>query len=425
LISTAGLSLEQAPPLDLPLRFFLTATLFAIAAGLLLAAHPDAIMASRWSPAALAATHLLTVGFLGQIMVGALLQLLPVLGGVPLPAVRLVATAVHLLLSIGAALLAFGFLPGAPLALAAGAATAGLGFTLFAATALTALLRTRSAGANRPGFGIALLALLLTVALGLLLIAALLGWHPLPRLLDWVQLHAAWGLFGWIGLLILVVGVQIVPLFYVTPEYPRWLARALVPALLAILCALSLATGWPDLFGPPARSALYGLLGLGFGLFAIVTIGLQRRRARPRVDATLWHWWSALGALLAATLAWLLAAPTELIGMLLLVGIGIGLPSGMLFKIVPFLCWFHLQSRQIARGRMQVRIPHMHRLLPERPTRWHAGLHLSALLLITGGMVDPRLARVGGVLVALSALWLLALLGTTVWRYRQTARALL
>lgn len=423
MIATAGLSLEQAPPLDLPLRFFLTAPLFAIAAGLLLAAQPDAILATRWSPAALAATHLLTVGYLGQIMVGALLQMLPVLGGVPLPAVRPVGTAVHLSLSAGAVLLALGFLRGGSIALAAGAATAGLAFTLFAATALTALLRARSAGANRRGFGIVMLALLITIALGLLLSAALLGWHPLPRLLDWVQLHAAWGLFGWIGLLILVVGVQLLPLFYVTPDYPRWMLRALVPALFAVLCTLSLATAWPDLFGPSARPALYALLALGFSLFAIVTIGLQRRRARPRVDATLLHWWSALGALLAAALAWLLAAPPELIGMLLLIGIGIGLPSGMLFKIVPFLCWFHLQSRQITLGRMQVRIPHMHRLLPERPTRWHAGLQLSAVLLTAGGMIDPSLARVGGIMVAVSACWLLALLGTAVSRYRRTARA--
>jgi hypothetical protein len=424
LIATAGLSLEQAPPLDLPLRFFLTAPLFAIAAGLLLAVQSDAIIATRWSPAALAATHLLTVGFLGQIMVGALLQLLPVLAGVPLPLVRAVGTAVHLLLSLGAALLALGFLNGGPIALATGALSAGIGFTLFAMTALRALPRARSSGANRYGFGIVMLSLLITVALGLLLITALLGLRPLPRLFDWVQLHAAWGLFGWIGLLILVVGFQLVPLFHVTPAYPRWMARTLVPLLFAILCASSLATLLPDAFGPTARSALNGALGLGFAFFAAVTIALQQRRARPRVDATLLHWWAALGSLLAALLAWLLSAPTELIGILLLVGVGVGLPSGMLFKIVPFLCWFHLQSRQLALGRMQVRIPHMHRLLPDAPSRWQAAPQVAAVLLSAAGLITPALAAAGGLMIAVSASWLLALLGTAVWRYRKASRAL-
>ena len=271
----------------------------------------DAIVATRWSPAALAATHLFTVGFLGQIMIGALLQLLPVLAGVLLPLVRAVGAAVHLLLSAGAALLAFGFLTGGPLALAAGAAIRGPRLYAVRGDRADGTAACAITGANRSGFGLVMLALLITVALGLLLIAALLGWHPLPRLFDWVQLHAAWGLFGWIGLLILVVGVQLVPLIHVTPDYPRWMSRALVPVLFAILCTLSLTTLLPDAVGPPARSALNGCLGLGFALFADVTIGLQRRRARPRVDATLRHWWSALGALLAALPAWLLSAPTE------------------------------------------------------------------------------------------------------------------
>jgi hypothetical protein len=37
MMDTGGLSLDQAPPIDIPARFFLTAPLFAIAAGLLLA----------------------------------------------------------------------------------------------------------------------------------------------------------------------------------------------------------------------------------------------------------------------------------------------------------------------------------------------------------------------------------------------------
>lgn len=67
------LSFDQSPPLAAPLRFFLTAPLFAILAGLtLLASGPDAL-ASRWTPAMLALTHLVAVGFMLQVMLGALL----------------------------------------------------------------------------------------------------------------------------------------------------------------------------------------------------------------------------------------------------------------------------------------------------------------------------------------------------------------
>jgi hypothetical protein len=77
----ALLSFEKAPPLSAPLRFFLTAPLFSLAAGLLLlGAGPD-LLASRWMPGLLAATHLITVGFMLQVMLGALIQILPVVAG--------------------------------------------------------------------------------------------------------------------------------------------------------------------------------------------------------------------------------------------------------------------------------------------------------------------------------------------------------
>ncbi|MGB5835070.1 MAG: hypothetical protein WBG92_24225 [Thiohalocapsa sp.] len=420
MIATGGLSLDQAPPAHLPLRLFLTAPWFAVAAGVLLALQGETVLGSRWSPAALAATHLLTVGFLSQIMLGALLQMLPVIAGAPVPGVRLIAPAVHLLVTAGAMLLALGFLGSGGHVLAAGAISAGLGFALFALaalTALTALSRGRGGAATRRALRLTTLSLLITVSLGLTLTSALLGWLPLSNLADWVQLHVAWGLFGWIGLLILAVGMQVVPLFHVTAPYPGWMRRVLVPLMFLVLCGSTLMQAWPRFAGPAAMPALQWLLALGFSAFALATLRLQRRRSRPRLDATLLHWWSALGALLAAVLCWAMAASLELIGVLLLIGVGVGLPSGMLLKIVPFLCWFHLQSRQISLGRLQVRIPHMHRLLPERLARVHFAMHVGALLTAVIGVLEPALAWIAGLLLALSALWLFALLATAWLRY--------
>src|SRR5574340_1380557 len=88
----AGLSFDQAPPFSLPLRFFLTAPLFLLAAAGLVVQAPEAL-ASRWTPQALALTHALTLGFLAMVMLGALTQMLPVVAGSKLPAPRRVAWA--------------------------------------------------------------------------------------------------------------------------------------------------------------------------------------------------------------------------------------------------------------------------------------------------------------------------------------------
>ena len=101
----AELSLDQAPPIGVPLRFFLTAPLFALAAALLLIWQGPDLLDSRWNPALLGATHLLTLGYMGLIMIGALLQILPVVAGTPMQHPALVASIVHTLGTVGIGLL--------------------------------------------------------------------------------------------------------------------------------------------------------------------------------------------------------------------------------------------------------------------------------------------------------------------------------
>jgi hypothetical protein len=415
-LKATGLSLEQAPPVHLPLRFFLTAPLFAVAAGLTLAWQGEAVLASRWTPAALATVHLIAIGFLSQVMCGALLQMLPVIAGSPFPAVRRAGTAVHALLSLGTALLAWGFFGDDSLPLLAGAGCTAAGFALFLVPLGLALSRAQGVPDTVRAMRLSAVALIVTLLLGFLLIAALRGWLPLPALTHWVDLHLTWGLVGWAGLLILGVAYRVVPMFHVTPSYPRWLARLLAPGLVLSLAtgSLLLAAGWDAV-----AWLAFAFAAAGFTLFALVTVRLQVRRKRPRLDATLMHWWAAMASVAAAASTWLLQGAPELVGVFLLVGVGIGLPSGMLFKIVPFLSWFHLQHRQIASGRLDVPIPHMHSFISERDARLHFSAHLLAVCLLVASFVEPQLARPGGVALTLSALsleWAILRAARIQWR---------
>ena len=99
------LSFEQAPPISVPYRFFLTAPLFGIVAGLLLAWFGPEALASRWSSGALAMTHLLVVDFMLQAMCGSLLQFVAVAAGANIWRPQLVAAVVHPLITAGAVLL--------------------------------------------------------------------------------------------------------------------------------------------------------------------------------------------------------------------------------------------------------------------------------------------------------------------------------
>ena len=407
----AGLSFEQAPPFALPLRFFLTAPLFLLAAAGLLVLSPDTL-ASRWTPQALALTHALTLGFLAMVMLGALLQMLPVVAGTPLPAPRQVAWLSHVALTLGSLALIGGFLTARPVAFGAGIVLLGSGLAVFLVAAAIRLSHAVTS-ATVNGMRLALISLGITALLGVAL--ALLrsgGWAP-PAADAVRAAHIGFGLLGWVLLLVIGVAYQVVPMFQITPPYPPRLSRWLAGAAFALLCLHAAA---PLLPAPVAAAAtLLAESGLAtvILIFALHTLRLQSRRRRKLPDVTLDFWRAGMASLIASVAVWLAArispawagsdAYPLLLGVLFIGGFAVSVVNGMLYKIVPFLAWFHLQAQLQARAGS---IPTMKSMIPERWTRLQLRLHVLACLLLIAAVWWPRLAVVPGSVLALSALLL-------------------
>lgn len=387
-----GLSLEQAPPLSVPLRFFLTAPLFACLAALLLLFAGPAALASRWSPALLAITHLLTLGFVTMSMMAALLQMLPVLAGSAVKQPRLVAWLVHAPLSAGTLLLAIGFASGWKIALLASLpllAWAVLAFILIAASSLA---RNAARNATISAMRLALGALAVTALLGLTLAAILTDHAALPAL-KLTGLHVAWGLIGWVGVLIIGVAYQVVPMFQMTPAYATRITCWLTPWLLIMLLLWSFTFWWAE-----GNAKWVALLGLAPGLtgFALATLSLQHKRRRRVPDITLLFWRLGMASLLTASGIWLVAQFSPALsaaafyplwlGVLWIVGFTMSAINGMLYKIVPFLIWLHLQSQRPVRGT----IPNTKEIIPDKIARRQLWAHVATLALLLGAAALPK-----------------------------------
>lgn len=419
------LSFEQVPPFSAPLRFFLTAPWFGVAAGLLLAATGEDALASRWSSATLAVTHLLTLGFMLQVMCGALFQFLPVAVGQGIGRTKATATAVHVALTVGTLLLAAGFLNGQPVLLLAATALLLAGIGVFVLAAGMALWQAKSAATATPLLRFALSSLLVTAILGALLAAGLALPLPFP-FFDLTDVHLAWGLGGWSLALLIAVSSFVVPMFQLTPAYPPWLARAGLPALLVLLLVWSLqATGFAPLWADfAARLAGFGL-ALMAAIFAIATLRLQSRGRRKASDATFGFFRFGMICLLvfAASSAAMLAIPAlrddprlaPWLGVLVIPGAFSCVIMGMLYKIVPFLSWLHLQRT----GAPIALLPNMRGFLSETATRRHPWLHLLALAVLAAALLFPALTRFAGLLLAASYGWLGYNLVAASLRYRR------
>ncbi len=386
---------------------------------MLLVLGPD-MFASRWMPGLLAATHLITVGFMLQVMLGALIQILPVVAGANLRAPLRVARWLHVGLSAGTLLLAAGFLLGQPGLLSAAALTLGLSIAAFLGATGRALSGVPSTSPTIRGLKFALFGLAGAVGLGVVLALGLArGWAlPLPLLTD---LHAGWALGGWAGILLAAMAYVVVPMFQLTPGYPAraswWFPRVMFGLVLGWTLAVLIES-------PLALRLMQGLAALAGIAFAALTLRLQMQRRRARSDATHRYWQLGLGCAVFALFLPLTAAvwPTlaEMpawsltFGILLLVGGFMSFIVGMLYKIVPFLAWLHLQN--CGGGPAS----NMNRLLPEIDMQRQMKAHALALGMLLAAVAWPEwLARPAGAGLALASGWLFYNLLGAVARYRR------
>jgi len=339
-----GLRLEQAPPFSVPFRFFVTAPGFLLLAAAALLWRGPELAQSRFSPAAIAATHLYVLGFMSMVMIGALQQMLPVLAGAPI---------------------------------------------------------------RWP-----VLSLLATAAIGLALVSSLAWGDSSPQ--PWaLALHPAWGLLGWTGLLMTGLGFQVVPMLQSTPGYPVWMVRSFAPVALALLLALSAACWAAPSTANAVLSTLRFALAAVYAVFAAVTVALLRRRRRRLPDVAADFWSVGMVSLFAACTVWAFSflAPGRLrsafdlsIGILALIGFAGSVINGMLYKIVPFLGWFHAQA-QAARGSPT---PNIRTMLGQAEQRLQFRFHVLALaLLLLASAWSPALLVPAALALAASA----ALLG--------------
>jgi hypothetical protein len=240
------------------------------------------------------------------------------------------------------------------------------------------------------------------------------------------DVHLVWGLVGWFALLIVGVAYQVVPMFQLTRAYPAWLRLGLVPAVFAALILWSGAAVATTVFAAAVEIGSALFIAVALALYALATLGLQMTRQRRVPDATVRFWFFAMVSLLACAALWgarsvgLLTDERSplLIGAWMIVGFAGSTIIGMLYKIVPFLAWLHLQAR------LESAAPHMKEFLPDASALAHGWLHAAALVLLAPAVWAPApwLYLAAGALLA-SFLWLGWNLTAATWRYQKFVAA--
>ncbi len=385
----ADLSLQQAPPFSVPARFLVSAPLFALLAALVLLWYGPEIISNRWTPEILAVTHFLTLGFLAMSMLGAMMQLMPVLMGMVIPRPVLFGSIVHTPLFLGTLCLGLAWLLQIRQLFMVAIVLLGFAFFIFIIVAGERLLRSANRHVTRSMMLLALLSLSVTAGLGIYLsLGHGLQNFTLARQLT--NLHLSWGLLGWVFLLIMAVAYQVIPMFQITDEYParhqRWMGWTVFSAIVG----LTLSYLWQlSIF----QLSFTLLLVTCLLIFALTTLWLLHRRRRQLPDTTMKFWQLAMSSLILLTLLWTasillnIELPVFLFAVLMIHGFAMTTVNGMMYKIIPFIIWLHLSVknknlRDMGERNSQVKVPHMRKIIPEAAGLWQFHFHLTSLVLL-------------------------------------------
>jgi len=400
-----GLSLDQAPPIGVILGLFVIGSIFGILSGISILYYGYSVF-DYSTTGAIVTTHLLAVGVMMSFMLGALLQMLPVIAGVVIEQPTRISYLIRVSLVIGLLALVGGFVWQYPTLYIIASVLLGGMLLYVSVMMLVRLVKLPNHSASSRGMTYTLLIMGAFVMMALYMTTTYSQLHSGEYFLIIKQMHYSYALYGWIGLLIASISFQAVEMFYVTPAYPVWLSKYLPiwSTIWLILLSISLAT-------ENTLIVMISSLGvyLGFAIYAIYTLIRLSQRKRPLADATVWFWrigmislilgMLILGANISIGNGWLSNLGTVMFGSFVL-----SVLMAMFYKIVPFLTWFHLN----AQGYLTA--PMMHEVIHPKNAKRHMWVHLSTIVVLVLSTLWHPATYPGGMMLSAMFAWILYLI---------------
>ena len=366
-----GLSLDQAPPISVPFRFFLTAPLFGVLISLVFFFSPFDEISNQYSHLAIGVIHLFTLGILSMIIFGAMQQMMPVLAGAILKKPRLFANIVHPSLVLGTLSMSFSFIFEIKMLLHIGVLFLTISFLTFFSLSIKLLFKVEFLTSTVKAMRLFSLAGFITLILGLYLAIAHISSNIGEQHYVFVNMHILFALFGFALLIIMGVSFQVIPMFYVALDFPKFVQNKIPLILFFLLLLSSLIFYFKVDF--LVLKLLFVSLIMTFSFYALKSLNNRRR---PVFDVTLWYWKFSLSALGLSMIIWLfnIFESNYILAIVFAFGFLYSLLQGMAYKIIPFLSWFHLNSKGY------FKLPTIREFIEERYIKLHFFFHILSLV---------------------------------------------
>jgi len=373
-----GLSLDQAPPFQAPLKFFLVAPLFSLIAGLLLLNSDGVYLHSSYFIASL---HLMTIGFIVMIVFGALLQMLPVVAGAVIKNSLLIANITFGLLIFGLISFVFGFMLEDIAYFLISAILLFGGLFLFSYIVVYKLFIVQKKSWIIIGMILSLICFTVAFIIGinLLLSYGTKNFSDLHTV--FVYLHYNLIFFGFLFLLIASISFQVIPMFWVSEPYKEYEKKIILITTISLLFLYIVDIAF-ELQIYIIYKFLIGMISIYFATLTIKKLYIRKRKLK---DISVYFYYSSMVFLILGIMFWFTLEFFKfdhiLVGTFFGVGFVVTLMNGMLYKIVPFLTWFHLSSKGI------FDIPTIRDMISVKKSELQYIIHIMSIILFSSGVL--------------------------------------
>lgn len=388
-----GLSLTQAPPISVPFRFFLSAPIFGVLISLIFLVFPFDEVSNEYHNVSIGLIHLFTLGILTMIIFGAMQQMMPVLAGAVVSKPKLFANIVHSSLFIGTICMSFSFILDMKQLLYIGVLFLSLSFLSFFIVCIKLLFEVKFLTSTVKAMRLFSLSGLITFILGFYLAFSHIDSNIGENYLVFVNTHILFGLLGFAFLLIMGVSFQVIPMFYVALDFPKFVQHK-VPIVLFITLFISFFSFYFEinfLF----LKFIFVVMILSFAYFALKSLN---NRKRPVFDVTLWYWKFSLICLVISMIIWLfdIFESNYILAICFAFGFLYSLLQGMVYKIIPFLSWFHLNSKGY------FSIPTIREFIDEKWIKTHFFLHFFSIIFFLISYFEKEFIYIAAILFLVS-----------------------
>lgn len=347
---------KMSPSYKMVRKYFIASILGFAVLTLLMFLNADSIKGFHFQPKLLGLTHIATLGWITMIIFGAMFQLVPVVLQVKLFSEKLAEAQFWIFLT-GLTGMVISFFNFDTYLLAIFASMVSLAMLIFIFNIAASMIKVKEWNITGTYITASLVYLFFTVIAGIMMAINL--YHPYFRTnhLEYLKLHVHLAFVGWVSMVIMGVSYKLIPMFSLSHGFSLKPARLVFGLLNAGILLLTVEYHLPERTIMLPIGAL--LLAAGNLVFLYQVYLIMKNRVRKILDIGLTYSMVSFGMMLIATALGVFLVfekflePGDLeklvliYGYLIIFGYFSLIIVGQMYKIVPFLVWFHKFSAKV------------------------------------------------------------------------------